>query len=319
MKQKTIIITGIAGFLGSSIADATLNAGYKVIGLDNLSSKVNYTPAGVEFHNVDLNSDIKEILSSADAIVHAAAYAELRHNWDNKSERDKLFLNNEQATRSILDQMPDVPIIFLSTAAIYGSLSQNKFGTNRAIIENDATPEAVESPYAASKLACEAYIAAWSHKRKTPWYSLRLVNQIGPRTHRGVIVDFLRMIKEKQHIHAADNGQQKKNWVNVQDTVNVVMCLLDNDNPVPSGIYTVTSPERWSWRDIVDVMLKMHEEKYPNSSPPFTLSCEERLGGSVGDPLNLYVSGEKLKPYYSCDTSVEDAVRETLKFLGWCT
>jgi nucleoside-diphosphate-sugar epimerase len=314
--MKKVVVTGCSGFIGSWICEKVLNAGYQVIGLDNLGSGVDYTSKNIEFYNVDLNSNIKDILSGADAIVHSAAYAELRHNWENPAERQKLFLNNEVATRNILEQMPNVPLVFLSTAAVYGSLSNNKINS-RPLLEEDANPEFVESPYAASKLACESYIAAWSHKRKTPWYSLRLVNQIGARTHRGVIVDFLRMIREKNHIHAADNGNQKKNWVNVEDTANVVVKLLNDHQQVPSGIYTVTSSERWSWRDIVDVMLKMHEEKYPNSEKPFTLSYEDRLGGSVGDPLNLHVSGEKLKPYYSCDLSVEKAVRDALAYLGW--
>lgn len=314
--MSKIAVTGCAGFIGSWICEKALANGYEVVGLDNLSSGVNYTPKQVTFHNVDVNSDITNILTNVDAVVHTSAYAELRHNWESSSEREKLFINNEMATRNILEKMPNVPLIFLSTAAVYGSLSNGKI-IGRPLVEEDASPQFVESPYAASKLACEAYIAAWAHKRKNTWYSLRLVNQIGPRTHRGVIVDFLRMIKEKKHIHAADNGMQKKNWVNVQDTTNIVLRLLNNSNPVPSGIYTVTSNERWSWKDIVTVMLKMYEEKYPNSKPPFSLTYENRLGGSVGDPLNLHVSGEKLKPYYSCELPIEKAVRETLSFLGW--
>jgi UDP-glucose 4-epimerase len=314
-----IAVTGCAGFIGSWICDKALTAGYEVIGIDNLTSGVNFTPAKVEFHKIDINDNIKDLLSNVDAVIHTAAYAELRHNWESKTERDRLFLNNEIGTRSVLEQMPAVPIIFLSTAAIYGSRSNSadakKF--NYALIESDADPSAVESPYAASKLACEAYLAAWSFKRKTPWYALRLVNQIGARTHRGVIVDFLRMIKEKQHIHAADNGAQTKNWVNVEDTANVILRLLDNEHPVPSGIYTVTSEERWSWRDIVTIMTKMYDEKYQNRTEPFSLTYEERLAGSVGDPINLYVSGDKLKPYYHCNKSVEQAVRDALTFLGW--
>jgi len=310
-----IAVTGCAGFVGSWICDKLIASGHEVIGLDNISSGVNYTPSGVTVHKVDINEEIKPILKDVDAVVHAAAYAELRHNWQSKEERDKLFMANEVATRSVLEQMPEVPIVFLSSASVFGSLSHYKI-KNAALTEDDANPAVVESPYAASKLACESYVAAWAHKRNTPWYSLRLVNQVGSRGHRGVIVDFLNMVRQKQHIHAADNGKQTKNWVNVEDTADTVVNLIEKE--VPSGIYTVTSGERWSWRDIVDVMIKMHQEKYPGAPPPFGLTWEERLGGAVGDPLNLYVSGEKLAPYYVCNRSVEKAVRDALTFLGWC-
>ncbi len=313
--MKTVCITGCAGFVGSWICEKALNAGYKVIGIDNLSSKVNYTPKEVEFHQLDVNDNLQSILKDVDAIIHAAAYAELRHNWEDISERQRLFLNNEIATRNILEQMPDVPIIFLSSASVYGSLSNG--GKKDALVETDANPSLIGSPYAASKLACEAYMAAWSHKRKTPWHILRLVNQIGSRGHRGVIVDFLQMVRQNKHIHAADNGKQTKNWMDVQDTADAIIRLLDGKNKVPSGIYNMTSSERWSWRDMVNVMLKMHEEKYPGSKPPFDLTYEECLAGSIGDPINLNVSDQKLKPYYECKRSVEQAVRETLIFLGW--
>jgi len=309
-----IAVTGCAGFIGSWVSEKALEAGHEVIGIDNLSSNVNFTPKDVIFHNTDINNNIKPILKDVQAIVHAAAYAELRHNWDSPDEREKLFKNNEIGTRSILDQMPDVPIIFLSTAAVYGSLSN--FGKSDPLVEEDANPGLIESPYAASKLACESYVTAWSHKRGTPWYSLRLVNQVGKRTHRGVIPDFLRMIRENNHIHAADNGKQRKNWVSVEDTASVILRLLDRKTPVPSGIYTVSSRERWSWRDIVDVMYKMHKEKN-SKTPPFTLSAEDRLGGSIGDPLNLCVSSKKLDQYYVCSRPVEQAVKDALIYLGW--
>jgi UDP-glucose 4-epimerase len=314
--MSKVVITGCAGFVGSWICDKALEAGYKVVGIDNLASGVNFTPKNVEFIKKDVNENLTEVLKNADAIVHAAAYAELRHNWKDISERQRLFTNNEVATINLLEQMPDVPIVFLSSASVYGSMSNDKF--TRPLVEDDAIPEHIESPYAASKLACEAYVAAWSFKRKTPWYNLRLVNQVGARGHRGVIADFLRMVQQNKHIHASDNGKQTKNWVHVEDTANTVIRVLDSNNRVPSGTYAVTSLERWSWRDIVVVMKQMYLEKYPNDPDPFTLTYEECLAGSVGDPVNLYVDGKKLKPYYECNKSIEQAVRDALIFLGWC-
>ncbi len=309
-----IAVTGCAGFIGSWVCDKAIAAGYDVVGIDNLSSGVNYTPKNVQFYEADVNSDIKNILSDVDAVVHCSAYAELRHNWSSTEERNRLFLSNEMATRSVLEQMPDVPFIFLSSASVYGSLSNIN---NSILYEKDCTPETIESPYAASKLACEAYVSAWSYKRNTPWYCLRLVNQVGARSHRGVITDFYKMAKEKKHIHAADNGSQKKNWVHVEDTADAIIRLLDSKNRVPSGVYTVTSDERWSWRDIVTIMLNMYKEKNPNEPPPFTLTFEDKLAGAIGDPINLYVSGDKLKQYFNCNRKIEQAVKETLLFIDW--
>jgi len=309
-----ILVTGCSGFIGSWVAQKAVENGHIVVGIDNLSSNVNYTPQKVEFYHQDLNSDLQKPMQGIDAIVHLAAYAQLRDNWKDRSEREKLFKNNELGTLSVLEQMPSVPIIFMSSASVYGSLYQTQ---KRALTEDDANSYTIESPYAASKLSCESYIAAWAYKKQNPWYALRLVNQVGARTHRGVIVDFCRMVRENKHIHALDNGEQKKSWVSVYDTVDVIMTLLDQEKNIPSGAYNVTSSETWSWRDIVGVMEKMHYEKNPNSQKPFTLSYAEKLTGSVGDPTNIYVSSNKLDKYITCNRSVESAVRDTLTYLKW--
>jgi nucleoside-diphosphate-sugar epimerase len=96
-----------------------LAADYEVVGIDNLASKVNYTPLGVEFHELDLvNDNISEFVKDVNVVIHAASYAEIRHNWENRSERKRLFDNNEMATINFLEQIPDVPIIYLSSASI---------------------------------------------------------------------------------------------------------------------------------------------------------------------------------------------------------
>ena len=155
--MSKILVTGCAGFIGSWVCDKAISKGYHVVGVDNLSGKINYTPDKVEFYHFDVNSDISVAMNGIDAIVHTAAYAEIRHNWDLRSERQKIFTNNEMATISVLEQMPDVPIIYLSSASVYGSLSRSK---KEVLTEEDANPSLIESPYAAAKLACESYVAS---------------------------------------------------------------------------------------------------------------------------------------------------------------
>jgi UDP-glucose 4-epimerase len=54
--MKTVLITGVAGFMGSHLADAFLHKGYKVIGIDNLiGGYAENVPSGVNFHQVDLD------------------------------------------------------------------------------------------------------------------------------------------------------------------------------------------------------------------------------------------------------------------------
>lgn len=317
-----ILVTGGAGFVGSHIVDRLLAEGHVVTVLDDLSSGVNFTPAGARLLRGGLEDLTGDDLPDLDAVVHAAAYAELRHNWDSDGERERLMTSNVIGTMALIETVRHVPIVFLSTAAVYGSGwgddPRNQDGTpfagdaGRIDQEMCAGAEGCESPYAASKLACEALIAAYAFKHGTPWHVLRLVNVVGPRTHRGVIADFVRMARAG-HIHAADDGKQTKPWVHVLDVVDAVTRILHQGDtkrppsPVSSGVYNVTSRELVSWWDVVAVM----------GVPRESVTFERRDRGAVGDPHNLRVSGEKLAPFFRPSRSVHDGINEALEGLGW--
>ena len=73
--KTPICITGVAGFIGSNLADRLLREGYRVIGIDNLSYGVReQIPAGVEFHQLDIRSeDIYSVVAGASHVFHLAA------------------------------------------------------------------------------------------------------------------------------------------------------------------------------------------------------------------------------------------------------
>ena len=70
-----IVITGVAGFIGSNLADRLLKEGYTVLGIDNLSYGVReQIPGGVQFHELDIRSkDIYPIFAGVDFVFHLAA------------------------------------------------------------------------------------------------------------------------------------------------------------------------------------------------------------------------------------------------------
>jgi UDP-glucose 4-epimerase len=298
-----VVVTGGAGFVGSHIVDRLVKRGDSVLVVDDLSTGLRENVAGdVELLRADASFPIADY-RDADAIVHCAAYADLRHNWDHPREREALYRKNVDVTRAVLEHVsPKATLIFLSTASVYGSGGGT--GVNGACREDDAKPTTCESPYAASKLACEALVASYGHARRFRWRILRLVNVVGARTAHGVIGDFVRMAKAGA-IHAADNGRQRKSWVNVADVADVVARLLEAD--VPRDTYNVTSRVRVSWWEIVDLMGIDRE----------LVTFEDRAGGAVGDPVNLNVSGERLAPYFAPSRSIASGIQEALAHLGW--
>ena len=75
MVKKTILVTGVAGFIGSNLADRLLAAGYRVLGLDNLSAGIlEQVPPAVDFRKLDIRSkDIYPAFQGVDVVFHLAA------------------------------------------------------------------------------------------------------------------------------------------------------------------------------------------------------------------------------------------------------
>lgn len=296
-----VLVTGGAGFVGSHIADHLLNQDHEVVVVDCLvtGKRDNVNPRA-KFISERLER-CAEIIGGCEVVIHAAAYADLRHNWNTVEERERLYHDNVTVTRHVLESMaPSAKLLFLSTASVYGHAKNAS-----PVSEDEALPRTCESPYAASKLACEAMIASYAFARKFRWKVGRLVNVVGARTLHGVIGDFVRMYHNDLGIHAADNGKQRKSWVNVHDVADAFIRMMDD--AVPDGIYSITSNERISWWDIVDVMGVSRNK----------VTFEDRPGGAIGDPIDLHVYGGRLAHYYTCRRPVMDGVREALDHLGW--
>jgi UDP-glucose 4-epimerase len=287
-----VLVTGGCGFIGKHIVNELLAHEHEVMVIDNLSTGCLPLDRRVQFHELDLRDPARHVYERAEAIIHCAAYADLRSNWDEQSERTRLLESNVYGTVCVLEQMRPVPFIFLSTASVYGAAKHEgdvRLGEERTIAQ--------ESPYSASKLACEAYVGAYAHGRAFPCTIMRLVNVVGTGTKHGVIADFVTMAR-KGAIHAKDDGMQRKSWVHVTD---VAECAVARMRARDTRALNVSSRTRISWRDIVRIM---------GWTGPLT--WEDRDRGAIGDPWNVHVA-----PSFEAQHSVEDGIREALVSLGW--
>jgi UDP-glucose 4-epimerase len=299
-----IVVTGGAGFVGSHIVDALVAHGNDVLVVDNLSTgrRKNVNPEA-EFLLADVRN-IEHALEGCDGIVHAAAYADLRRNWDSRDERHRAIAENVDVTDALLEaklkRATHATLVFLSSSSVYGAAKDAA-----AVVEDEALSTTCESIYAAAKLGCEAIVHAHAHAHGFKWRIARLVNVVGARTTHGVIGDFVRKMRDTGRIQAADDGKQKKSWVHVLDVADAVARMLQAD--VANGAYAITSEERISWWSVVDRM----------GVPRELVTWAARDRGAIGDPHNLYVNGSKLWPYYKPHRSVLAGIDEALASLGW--
>ncbi|SFR66934.1 NAD-dependent epimerase/dehydratase family protein [Halogeometricum limi] len=226
-----VFITGIAGFLGSHIADAFIEDGYEVCGVDNLCGGYRTNvPVEADFYEVDCTDldGLKDAMEGADIVYHAAARA---HEGLSVFSPAQINESIYQATTCTLSAAADCEV----DRFVYCS-SMSRYGAQETPFTEDMEPKP-QDPYAISKVASEemtrlmAEIHGFEHVIAVPH------NIIGPRQRfddpfRNVASIFInRMLQGKQPI-IYGTGEQKRCFTFVQDGVRPLKKLAHQDNVV---------------------------------------------------------------------------------------
>lgn len=222
-----ILVTGGAGFIGSHVVDAYLEAGHEVWALDDLSrgkrERVNHQ---ARFVQMELRSpDLRKFLAdgSFDCVNHHAAQMDVRVSVADPG-RDATInilgsLNLLEAIRTL-----GIPrVIFASTGgAIYGD--QHHFPAN------EEHPTAPQSPYGVAKLSVEHYLEYYRQIHGLRYAALRYANVYGPRQdphgEAGVVAIFCGRILDGNRLVIYGDGEQTRDYVCVKDVARANLLAL---------------------------------------------------------------------------------------------
>ncbi len=223
-KDKRILVTGAAGFIGSNLVDALLKAGCKVIGIDNFfnGKQDNLANASEDSNFVFYKTDIRDfsfllkICKDIDIIYHMAAFTSVPD-----SVRMPRLCNdvNITGTFNILEcgRMCDInTIVFASSGAVYGD-------TITLPMKEDMPTNPI-SPYGVSKLTGEKYLYQYSKNYGLNTIALRYQNVYGPRQdmspYSGVIPKWLANLQKSKNLLIYGDGEQIRDFVYIKDIIN---------------------------------------------------------------------------------------------------
>ena len=224
--MSTHIVTGVAGFIGSHLAETLLNQGASVIGIDQFNDY--YDPrlkernivnlqdfAGFKLIKADIEAlDWPQLLQSVEVVYHQAAQAGVRASWGEGFSN--YTTKNINATQIILEGAKEVKslkrIVYASSSSIYG---------NAATMPTPETlcPQPV-SPYGITKLAGERLCWLYQQNFGVPATALRYFTVYGPR-HRPDMAfhKFFKAAIEDDAISIYGDGQQTRDYTFVSDVV----------------------------------------------------------------------------------------------------
>ncbi|WMW24301.1 NAD-dependent epimerase/dehydratase family protein [Methanolobus sediminis] len=309
LKNKKILVTGGAGFIGSHIVDILMKEECKVIVFDNLSSgRMEFIEhhtgnPNFEFINGDLlaTDEISMACNDIDFVFHVAANPDVKLGVVNTKVH---FEQNITATYNLLEAMRKnnvQNIAFTSTSTVYGEAEIIPTPENYG-------PLIPISLYGASKLACEALITSYSHTFDIKSWIFRFANIIGERSTHGIIVDFIQKLKDNPYqLEILGDGRQSKSYLHVNECVTAIIFAINSSNK-SVNIFNVGSEDTINTTDIGKIVV----EKMGLQNVDFTYTGGKR--GWKGDVPRMLLGIDKLKnmgwnPEYSSKRSVKETVK----------
>jgi len=298
------LITGAAGFLGSSLSNHLAREGHQVRALDDLSTGDPQVLApDVHFTRGDVSDRPKlwTMLQDVDVVYHLAARVSVQESILYPRDYNNV---NVGGTVALMEAMRDVGVkrvVLASSGAVYGDLGEQP-------LREDVVPNP-RSPYAVSKLAAEYYVRTIGNLWKIETVSLRIFNAYGPGqhlppSHPPVVPHYLRQALRGGTLVAHGNGSQTRDYVYVDDAVSGMVAASTAPN-INGLVINIGSGIETSIKDLVSATLEV------TGSKANVVYNAQTSGGVSRMRADLKLAQEKLR--FQPSIKLEDGLRLTLK------
>lgn len=262
-ESRRVLVTGCAGFLGSTLCDELLENGHDVVGIDVFSdyydpslkrANLRQAVANDRFRLVEadlMEAELLSLLEGCTHVFHFAAQAGVRASWG--SEFDIYVRSNIQATQRLLEALLQTQraggafrrLIFSSSSSVYGNQDQYP-------VSEDVSLRPF-SPYGVSKLASEQLCSLYAENFDVPCSSLRYFTVYGPRQRPDMAFrKFLEAARAGKPWIVYGDGSQTRDFTFVSDAITAN--LLAADDPAPYGVYNIGGGSRIALSEALTIL-----------------------------------------------------------------
>ena len=317
-----ILITGGAGFIGSTLADKLLklstsfqnNINNKIIIIDNfndyyspelkdLNIKHNLANPDYKLYRGDIcdRNLVNKIFKNHEinCVIHIAARAGVRPSLEDPLEYVR---SNIEGTINILEAMRKnnvKKIVFASSSSVYGNCKAEKFTEDLKVTEPI-------SPYAATKSACEQFLYTYSKLYDMQALCLRFFTVYGPRQRPDLAIrKFIELIEQNKPIPVYGDGTTMRDYTYIDDIVNGIMSAIDYDK-TPYEIINLGGGSPVTLNEMITTIEKVLGKKAKIERLPMQPGDVDRTVSDITKARRLL--------NYNPQTSFEEGIR---KFMEW--
>lgn len=266
--NKTFLITGGAGFIGSNFVHYIYNnyPNAKIIvldlltyagSLDNLPNNANSDRIDFWYGNVTNSALVESLVSQVDIVLHFAAETHVtRSIFDNRTFFETDVLGTQTVANAVLKYRNSIDrFIHISTSEVYGSAHQCDY-------MNEEHPLNPASPYAAAKAGADRLVYSYIKTYDIPAVIVRPFNNYGPRQHlEKAIPRFITSLLLDENIRVHGQGNASRDWIYVEDTCRGLDAIIQAPlNKVKGEVFNLgtarTIPINEIAHKVVDTMQK---------------------------------------------------------------
>jgi nucleoside-diphosphate-sugar epimerase len=307
MKNKKILVTGGAGFIGSHLVERLVNDGNEVVVIDNLLrgnkipkeifEKITFLKEDACNYSIVLNAS-----KGCDYIFHFAAILGVDIVADNPMETmETEVISTQNVVKAALENGVK-NIIYASTSGIYGHHAMEQSVSEEVMVDP-------KTSYAMAKRYNEIYLASLHEEKGLNAIALRFFNIYGPRQdNRMVVPRFIEQAQKNEDITVFGTGNQTRDFTYVDDAVEASVRLAINMNGF--GIYNIANEAEIDIKALAETIKSVTNSK---SNVIFINAPSKRYDYEVG---RRYGSSEKLfnKTGFKPNTKLEDGLKLILSY-----
>ena len=253
-QTKRAVVTGGAGFIGSHLVDALLEAGWQVDIIDNMSAgkmeRVN-KKATLYVKDVRNYEDIAPLISGADRVFHLAALPRVQYSIDYPQETNEV---NAHGTLNVLHAAKDGGV-----GRVIYSGSSSAYGDHPTLPLHEELHAKPVSPYALQKYIGEEYARLYFDIHDLPTVTLRYFNVYGPRmdpegAYALVIAKFLKLRHEGRPLTITGSGEQTRDFTHVNDVVRANLLAAEVSGVGRGEVFNIGSGARITVNRLAEIL-----------------------------------------------------------------
>lgn len=303
------LVTGVAGFVGSHLAERLLVDGHEVIGIDAF---IDYYPLFIKEKNIEnirshknftfvkgdlLDLSLPPLLDGVDYIFHQAAQAGVRASWGHSFS---IYTNcNILATQRLLDALLTTGqqikrFVYASSSSVYGN-------TKVLPVSETATPQPI-SPYGVTKLAAEHLCQLYHHNFGVPTVALRYFTVYGPGQRPDMAFHrFCKAVIDHKPIHVFDDGMQTRDFTYIADAVeaNVRAAAFETQG----SVMNIAGGSRVTVREVIALLEEISHTK-------IQVIFEQKQYGDARDTFADISTAQRLIDYQPLTSLQEGLAQE---------